>query len=154
MTAHSCSAVCVSCKRFTHRTDHRSPIYDLDAAVHGRYISELYGLAHVIGWKPHDLHDLAHFPWVGSVPHTDPAHRLISAVIIQIIYSSRSWSVRCMKRFMFVCRYSVLLRNLNSYNLPSKRLIGQRRSCTGCAWFGWGHERCDCTQMYNQLFRD
>lgn len=64
---------------FHTRTDHRSPIYDLGAVVHGRYIPELYGLAHVVGWKPHDLHDPAHFPWVGSVSHTDPAHRLLSA---------------------------------------------------------------------------
>ena len=27
----------------------------------------LYGLAHVAGWEPYDLHDLAHASGVGSV---------------------------------------------------------------------------------------
>ena len=36
----------------------------------GRHIPDLYDLydpAHVGGWEPHSLHDLAHFSWVGPV---------------------------------------------------------------------------------------
>ena len=29
----------------------------------------MYDLAHVAGWDPYSLHDLAHVSWVGSVLH-------------------------------------------------------------------------------------
>ena len=37
-----------------------------------RSIHDLYDLAHVAGWEPYNLHDLAHLSWVGSVLYTDP----------------------------------------------------------------------------------
>ena len=49
-------------KVFTRRTDRRCPFDDTDLSG-----EDLYGLAHVIGWEPYDLHDLMHVSWVGSV---------------------------------------------------------------------------------------
>ena len=43
---------CVCC--FTHGTDRQSLLTDLD-------------VAHLAGWEPHNLHDLEHVAWVGSV---------------------------------------------------------------------------------------
>ena len=42
------------------RTDCLSPLDDLEG---------LYGLAHVAGWEPYDLHYVAHAKGVGSVLH-------------------------------------------------------------------------------------
>ena len=35
----------------------------------GRQIPDLQHLAHVAGWEPYNLHDLARVSWVGSVPY-------------------------------------------------------------------------------------
>ena len=39
---------------------------------------DLYELAHVAGWEPYNLHDLANISWVGSVLYTDPAQHLVA----------------------------------------------------------------------------
>ena len=60
----------------TRRTDHRPLLDDL-----AHFREDLYGLAHVTGWEPHDLHCLAHVSWVGCVLHVyrDPAQHLLTA---------------------------------------------------------------------------
>ena len=40
------------------------------------YEYDLYDLAHVAGWDPYDLPDLAQVSWVGSVYYADPAQPL------------------------------------------------------------------------------
>ena len=40
---------------------------------------DLYGPAHLVGWEPYDLPDLAYASGVGSVlAHTDPAEHLVT----------------------------------------------------------------------------
>ena len=43
---------------FTPRTGHRFPLHDLD--IKTDVFPILYDLAHVAGWDPYNLHDLAH----------------------------------------------------------------------------------------------
>ena len=40
-------------------------IHDVD--VQGRYMHDVYDLAHVAGWEPYNLHDLGHVSRVGPV---------------------------------------------------------------------------------------
>ena len=50
-----------------HRTDDLYDLFPLhDLIFRGRYIPDLYDLAHVAGWKPYLLHDLVHgfFVWI------------------------------------------------------------------------------------------
>ena len=42
-------------------------IHDVD--VQGRYMHDVYDLAHVAGWEPYNLHDLGHVSWVGRGRH-------------------------------------------------------------------------------------
>ena len=62
----------------TRRTDYRSSLDDLD--ISGRSV---WSIAHVTGWEPHELHDLAHASGVVSVlyTYTDPAQHLTTAAI-------------------------------------------------------------------------
>ena len=53
---------------------------------------DLYDLAHVAGWKPYNLHDLAQVSWVWSVQYTDPTQHLITAGYIGSRWA-RSWSI-------------------------------------------------------------
>lgn len=50
------------------RTDHRSPLIDLDIAGQ-THVPDLYDITHAAGWEPWDGYDLliAHDPRVGSV---------------------------------------------------------------------------------------
>ena len=57
----------VTSKYRTHRTDHPVPRKLMIYTFQGRYIPALCDLAHVAAWEPHNMHDLAHVSWVGSV---------------------------------------------------------------------------------------
>ena len=55
------------CMIYSH---YSSTVHDLDLPRKAdRLIHDLYDLAHVAGWEPFNLHDLAHVSWVGSVSH-------------------------------------------------------------------------------------
>ena len=63
---------------FILRTDHRSPLNDLEPQGRSRKIPELYVLPHVAGWESYNLHDLEHVFWARSELCTDPAQYLIT----------------------------------------------------------------------------
>ena len=45
------------CQSFTHRTEHRFPLNDLDLSRSDRFY-DVHDLAYVAGWEPHRLHGL------------------------------------------------------------------------------------------------
>ena len=79
-------------KLLKHETDDLCDIFSLQhysssrSARQGRYIPDLYHLAHAAGWEPYNLHDLGQVSWVGSVLdrscNTDPAHHILSLIHI------------------------------------------------------------------------
>ena len=59
-----------------HRTDHRFPLDYLNISG-----EDLYGIAHVTGWEPYDLYDLANISRVEVCTlllRTDHAHYIIT----------------------------------------------------------------------------
>ena len=66
------------------RSDRSPPQYLLLQVFRGRKVPDLcdmydlYDLAHVAGWRPFSLHDLAHVAWVGHVPQHLPQEARIT----------------------------------------------------------------------------
>ena len=119
-------------------------LYDLDISeqiyswsvwsVWSVWSDDLYDLAHVPGWEPHHLHDLARVSCVGSVLHkldlcyTDPAEHLITAGwdIDHLDHLDRDLSEVCNFVFVRTCvsRWKRLLDSWHITNTTLDRKIG------------------------------
>ena len=53
-------------------------LHDLDLPGKADRLSILCDLAHVAGWEPYNLHDLARVSWVGLVHYTDAAQQALT----------------------------------------------------------------------------
>ena len=93
----------------TRLTDHhRSPLDDLAC-----FREDLYGIAHVTGWEPYDLHHLTHISRVGTFfylllfppffffPHTCTLQLLDKAVVTGVVPSPTGSCLQLLSRIGF-----------------------------------------------------